>query len=239
MEYILIDKRMRNVEKNMLKYLGYKLVPIETSNNVYAEISSHVDIFTTKIGDTLIVEKSKYDDLVFMLKNTEYNIISGKENVEMKYPNDIKYNVCIIGNYAVHNFKYTDKVVLKELKENGYELINVEQGYTNCSVAVIDESSVITTDRKIAEKLIANNISVLLLDYTPDIKLKDEYGNYSNMNGFIGGAIGRVDNNIIVFGDLNKIDRENKIRDFIKIRNLKLIDFKDLDVIDYGGIVEV
>ena len=239
MEYILIDKRMRNVEKNMLKYLGYKLVPIETSNNVYAEISSHVDIFTTKIGDTLIVEKSKYDDLVFMLKDTEYNIISGKENVEMKYPNDIKYNVCIIGNYAVHNFKYTDKVVLKELKENGYELINVEQGYTNCSVAVIDESSVITTDRKIAEKLIANNISVLLLDYTPDIKLKDEYGNYSNMNGFIGGAIGRVDNNIIVFGDLNKIDRENKIRYFIKIRNLKLIDFKDLDVIDYGGIVEV
>ena len=239
MEYILIDKRMRNVEKNMLKYLGYKLVPIETSNNVYAEISSHVDIFTTKIGDTLIVEKSKYDDLVFMLKDTEYNIISGKENVEMKYPNDIKYNVCIIGNYAVHNFKYTDKVVLKELKENGYELINVEQGYTNCSVAVIDESSVITTDRKIAEKLIANNISVLLLDYIPDIKLKDEYGNYSNMNGFIGGAIGRVDNNIIVFGDLNKIDRENKIRDFIKIRNLKLIDFKDLDVIDYGGIVEV
>lgn len=239
MEYILIDKRMRNVEKNMLKYLGYKLVPIETSNNVYAEISSHVDIFTTKIGDTLIVEKSKYDDLVFMLKDTEYNIISGKENVEMKYPNDIKYNVCIIGNYAVHNFKYTDKVVLKELKENGYELINVEQGYTNCSVAVIDESSVITTDRKISEKLIANNISVLLLDYTPDIKLKDEYGNYSNMNGFIGGAIGRVDNNIIVFGDLNKIDRENKIRDFIKIRNLKLIDFKDLDVIDYGGIVEV
>lgn len=239
MEYILIDKRMRNVEKNMLKYLGYKLVPIETSNNVYAEISSHVDIFTTKIGDTLIVEKSKYDDLVFMLKDTEYNIISGKENVEMKYPNDIKYNVCIIGNYAVHNFKYTDKVVLKELKENGYELINVEQGYTNCSVAVIDESSVITADRKIAEKLIANNISVLLLDYTPDIKLKDEYGNYSNMNGFIGGAIGRVDNNIIVFGDLNKIDRENKIRDFIKIRNLKLIDFKDLDVIDYGGIVEV
>lgn len=239
MEYILIDKRMRNVEKNMLKYLGYKLVPIETSNNVYAEISSHVDIFTTKIGDTLIVEKSKYDDLVFMLKDTEYNVISGKENVEMKYPNDIKYNVCIIGNYAVHNFKYTDKVVLKELKENGYELINVEQGYTNCSVAVIDESSVITTDRKIAEKLIANNISVLLLDYTPDIKLKDEYGNYSNMNGFIGGAIGRVDNNIIVFGDLNKIDRENKIRDFIKIRNLKLIDFKNLDVIDYGGIVEV
>lgn len=239
MEYILIDSRMRNIEKNTLKYLGYRLVKIERSNNVYPEISSHVDIFTTKIGDILVVEKSKYEDLLFMLKNTEYNILSGKEEVEMNYPEDIKYNVCIIGNYAVHNFKYTDKVVLKLLNEHGYELINVEQGYTNCSIAVIDDSSVITTDKKIAEKLIANNISVLLLDYTPDIKLKDEYGNYSNMNGFIGGAIGKVDNNIIIFGDLEKIDKDNKIRDFIKSRNLNIIDFKGLDVIDYGGLVEV
>lgn len=239
MEYIIIDKRMRNIEKNTLKYLGYRLVEIEKSENVYSEISSHVDIFTSKIGDTLVVEKSKYDDLVFMLKNSEYNIISGKEQVGLNYPEDIKYNVCIIGNYAVHNFKYTDKTVLKMLNDNGYELINVEQGYTNCSIAVIDDSSVITTDKKIAEKLTANNISVLLLDYVPDIKLKDEYGNYSNMVGFIGGAIARVDNNIVIFGDLNKIDKDNKIREYITRRNLKIIDFKDLDVIDYGGLVEV
>lgn len=239
MEYIIIDKRMRNIEKNTLKYLGYRLVEIEKSENVYSEISSHVDIFTSKIGDTLVVEKSKYDDLVFMLKNSEYNIISGKEQVGLNYPEDIKYNVCIIGNYAVHNFKYTDKTVLKMLNDNGYELINVEQGYTNCSIAVIDDSSVITTDKKIAEKLTANNISVLLLDYVPDIKLKDEYGNYSNMTGFIGGAIARVDNNIVIFGDLNKIDKDNKIREYITRRNLKIIDFKDLDVIDYGGLVEV
>lgn len=239
MEYILIDNRMRNVEKNTLKYLGYKLVAIYRSNNVYPEISSHVDIFTTKIGDTLVVEKSKYKDLIFMLKKSEFNIVSGKEEVGMHYPEDIKYNVCVLGNYAIHNFKYTDKNVLKLLKENEYELINVEQGYTNCSIAVIDNSSVITTDKKIAEKLVANNFSVLLLDYTPDIKLKDEYGNYSSMTGFIGGAIGKVDNNIIVFGDLDKIDRDNKIRKFIESRNLKLIDFKGLDVIDYGGIVEL
>ena len=73
MEYILIDKRMRNSEKNTLKYLGYKLVSIEKSNNVYPEISSHVDIFTTKIGDTLVVEKSKYNDLIMQLKNSEFS----------------------------------------------------------------------------------------------------------------------------------------------------------------------
>lgn len=239
MGYIIVDGRMRNIEKNTLKYLGYKLIELKKSNNVYAEISSHVDIFTTKINDTLVVEKSKFENLDFLLKESQYNIICGKEEVGLNYPEDIKYNVCIIGNYAIHNFKYTDKVVLKKLKENDYELINVEQGYSNCSIAVIDNTSVITTDKKIAEKLIANNFSVVLLDYVPDIKLKDEYGNFSSMTGFIGGAIGRVGDNIIIFGDLDKIDKAGKIRKFITTRNLNIIDFKDLDVIDYGGIVEV
>ena len=239
MEYIIIDPRMRNVEKNTLKYLGYELVPIQRSNNVYPEISSHVDIFTTKIGDTLVVEKSQFEDLTFMLKKSEYNIVRGKEQIEMHYPDDIKYNVAIIGNYAVHNFKYTDKKVLKLLQEGGYELIDVEQGYTNCSIAVIDDTSVITTDKKIAERLRANNLSVLLLDYTPDIKLLDEHGRYSSMQGFIGGAIGKVDNNIIIFGDLEKIDRDGKIRNFITERHLQIIEFNGLDVIDYGGILEV
>ena len=239
MEYILIDPRMRNVEKNTLKYLGYELVPIQRSNNVYPEISSHVDIFTTKIGDTLVVEKSQFEDLTFMLKKSEYNIVRGKEQIEMHYPDDIKYNVAIIGNYAVHNFKYTDKKVLKLLKEGGYELIDVEQGYTNCSIAVIDDTSVITTDKKIAERLRANNLSVLLLDYTPDIKLLDEHGRYSSMQGFIGGAIGKVDNNIIIFGDLEKIDKDGQIRKFITDRHLTIVEFNGLDVIDYGGILEV
>lgn len=239
MEYILIDPRMRNVEKNTLKYLGYELVPIQRSNNVYPEISSHVDIFTTKIGDTLVVEKSQFEDLTFMLKKSEYNIVRGKEQIEMHYPDDIKYNVAIIGKYAVHNFKYTDKKVLKLLQEGGYELIDVEQGYTNCSIAVIDDTSVITTDKKIAERLRANNLSVLLLDYTPDIKLLDEHGRYSSMQGFIGGAIGKVDNNIIIFGDLEKIDKDGQIRKFITDRHLTIVEFNGLDVIDYGGILEV
>ena len=59
------------------------------------------------------------------------------------------------------------------------------------------------------------------------------------MSGFIGGAIERMENNVIVFGDLNKIDKENKIRNFITSRNLNVIDFKGFDVIDYGGIIKI
>ena len=42
-----------------------------------------------------------------------------------------------------------------------------------------------------------------------------------------------------MFGDLDKIDKDNKIRKFITDRKLKIIDFKGLDVVDYGGILEL
>ena len=63
--------------------------------------------------------------------------------------------------------------------------------------------------------------------------------NYSEKNGFIGGCIVRIDDKIIVFGDLSKIDSQNKIRNFINAKNLEIIEFKELDVIDYGGLIEV
>ena len=81
-------------------------------------------------------------------------------------------------------------------------------------------------------------MDVLYLQYEPDIKLLTSQG-YSKRKGFIGGAISRIGDKIIIFGDLDKIDKEEKIRDFISVRRLNIVEFKELDVIDYGGIVEL
>ena len=237
MEQLIIDNRMRDIEKNKLKELGYNLIEINTNNNVYEEISSHVDIFTCKIGNILIIEPSQYIQLKEYLP-TGYNIMSGEKCIALKYPEDIKYNVCTIGKKAIHNFLYTDSVIKKELKKHEYELINTTQGYTNCSIAVIDENSAIVTDKGLYKILQKHNIDVLYLEYEPNIKLLTTYG-YSNRKGFVGGAISRIGNNVVIFGDLNKIDRNNTIRNFIISKNLNIIDFKDFDVIDYGGIVEL
>ena len=153
------------------------------------------------------------------------------------YPEDIKYNVCQISNKIIHNFKYTDNKIIEILENKNLHKIQISQGYANCSIAVIDNNAVIVTDLKIAETLKKYDIDVLYLDYMPEIKLLDENYNYSKMNGFIGGAIGKIDNKIIIFGDLKKIDKDNKIFNFLKKHDLEIIDFKDLDIIDYGGIV--
>lgn len=233
--YLVIDERMRKIEKQKLQELGYNLIEITENKNVYEEISSHVDIFIAKIGNKLIVEPSIYHSIKQKVAKN-YNIEQGQKSVEKKYPYDIKYNVCTIGKKALHNFEYTDVKIKEELAIQGYELINTTQGYTNCSIAVIDDNSAIVTDKGLYKILQKHNIDVLYIEYQPDIKLLTSNG-YSKKNGFIGGAISRVADNIIIFGDLNKIDKDKKIRKFILSKKLNIIDFKELDVIDYGGIV--
>ena len=56
---VIIDNRMREKEKNKLEELGYELLEINTSDKVYSEIVSHVDIFTCKVGEKIIVEPSQ------------------------------------------------------------------------------------------------------------------------------------------------------------------------------------
>lgn len=231
---LIIDSRMREIEKSKLTELGYELIELKESNKVYPEISSHVDIFTCKVGEKVIIEPTQYINIPKMPI-----FIEGQKKIESKYPFDIKYNVCTIGKKAIHNFQYTDTKLKQELIKNGYELINTTQGYTNCSISVIDDNSAIVTDKGLYKILQKHKIDVLFLEHEPDIRLLDNNG-YSNRKGFIGGAVSRIgDNIIIVFGDLNKIDENGKIRKFVEQIDLKIIDFKGLDVVDYGGVVEI
>lgn len=126
---------------------------------------------------------------------------------------------------------------MKFVERENLQKIQVSQGYANCSIAVISENSAIVADKKIAETLRKYKIDVLYLEYLPDIKLWNSQNEYSKMRGFIGGAMARIEDKIIVFGDLRRIDKQGKIRDFIQKQHLEIVDFEGLDVIDYGGIV--
>lgn len=228
---IIIDNRMRKIEKQKFKDMGYEIIEIQPNQDVYSEISSHVDIFACKVGNEIIVEPTQN------LKDVS-NLVYGEGKVSNPYPLDIKYNVCIIGKKAIHNFKYTDEILKQKLIDRGFELINTAQGYTNCSISVIDEKSAIVTDKGLNKILQKHGIQTLYLNEKLDIKLLN--GNkYSEKNGFIGGCISKLNNKIVIFGDLTKIDFQNKIRNFIQERNLEIIEFKGLDVIDYGGIIEI
>ena len=55
-----------------LKSLGYELIEKNKNENLYSEISSHVDIFACKIKDKIIVENGLYKTLKSKLKNADF-----------------------------------------------------------------------------------------------------------------------------------------------------------------------
>lgn len=239
---LIIDERIRQIEKNKLSELGYKLIEVKKCEYIYPEIASHTDIFVCKIGEKIIIEPNQYEYIKHQLqyKNLKNHnkILQGNQIIGEKYPLDIKYNVCTIGKMALHNFDYTDDIIKKELIDQNYEMINTKQGYTNCSIAVIDNNSAIVTDKGLCKILQKHNVNTLYLEYEPNIKLLTKNNEYSEKKGFIGGAISRVGKYIVVFGDLNKIDINMQIRNFIEKRKIEIIEFAGLDVIDYGGLIE-
>ena len=56
---VIIDKRMRKIEKKKIQDMGYEIIEIQTNRNIYSEISSHVDISVCKIENEIIVEPTQ------------------------------------------------------------------------------------------------------------------------------------------------------------------------------------
>ena len=75
MKYLIIDNRMRDVEKSFFRNLGYKLIELHGANNVYPEISSHTDIFVCKINSSIFIEKSKFDVILSQISTAKADIL--------------------------------------------------------------------------------------------------------------------------------------------------------------------
>lgn len=229
---IIIDSRMRKIEKEYLSQYG-DLIELPYQSSVYEEISSHPDIFFCKINNQIFQAPN------LKLENkleTKLKTKQGSNSVGAQYPEDIKYNICQIGKRVIHNFKYTDPAVAEYIDSTGLQKINIKQGYSKCSISVTSENSCITSDEGIYETLKRENIDVLLLDNT-NIRLVDKNGLQTKMNGFIGGATAVIEDKFIIFGDSNKILDKASLIEHLNNHNLKLVDFKNLEIIDYGSII--
>lgn len=239
--YVIIDPRMRQIEQEYIKKLGYDIIYISKNYNVYSEISSHVDIFCSKVGTALILEPE------FFLNFKEYKLLRNNLRIikGSTYASNVNtaYNACVTSKYAIHNFEYTDKALKKFIKNKDLVQINVNQGYSNCSISVLNDFSFITCDNGIKNELLKySDIDFLYIDKNDiNIKLIRENDKYSNMSGFIGGATCVLGRKFILFGDRNNINSEarQKIINFVDNKKFEFVDFKGLDIIDYGGILEI
>lgn len=225
-DYRTTKEETDNIEKLNLQYIKVPKCPL-----VHKSIDGHVDIqmnILDKSKRKIIVHKDI--DISFLNEINKFNIdyIFSDKCLNKDYPEDIILNYLSINNLFVHNTKYTDKIVLDNIKDK--KIINVKQGYTKCSVLPINDNAAITSDKIIAKKLSENNIDVLRVPHG-DIMLPGM--NY----GFIGGVGGLISpNKLALFGQLSEYCFGNEVYNFLYKYDVEPIYLKKGKLIDRGSI---
>ena len=213
--------------KDTLINLGYSLIDSAELTNVHPSLKYHPDMQIVKCENAYICAPECYGYYKPYFENIGIGLIKGYENPKQNYPFDVLYNVAIVGNNAIHNFKYTDKSFLEN---NSYNLIDVKQGYSKCSLCVISDNAVITSDEGIKKQLENYNIDVLLVN-KGDVTLEPfEYG-------FVGGASGIVDGKIAFCGDVTLHSDYNKIKNFCNKHNVEILNLSQVVPVDVGTII--
>lgn len=231
----IIDGRASEKIKETLRRQELLLIETLPHPDLYPAVAYHPDIMFHHIEDNIMVYAPNTPQLLIAeLENIGFDMRKGQAMLKDKYPLTIPYNIARVGGYAFHNTKYTDPVIRELLNNNGIEFIHVKQGYSKCLTCIVDENSIITSDKDIFKKAMAIGLDALLIE--PDDCIKLEPFN----RGFIGGATGLIKNNKLFFaGDLKFHKNFNEILNFLSLKNVDMVMLNDEMLMDLGTIIPI
>ena len=224
--HIIIGEKYRNLLETPL--FAHNLTPIWLKNNPYVDdrLSGHADLAAVQIGKSVILsEHLKPCEQIHNLINTEYL----PNPIEPVYPYDAGLNICIVGDKLFYNPRIANRELVE--KSGCTKLIAVKQGYTKCSICIVDENTIITSDKMIAAAAKNAGMDVLHLE-KPFVTLEGfDYG-------FIGGAAFKISANELAFtGVIENYIIKEQIERFLSERNIKPVYLTDKPIFDIGSAI--
>lgn len=229
---VVMAGRISQEIEHKLRALGIDIVKTPFCKELYPAIAYHPDILMHPVSpNTIVIAPNVHDLLKPALKGLGFVVVKGESTLTGNYPGNIAYNIGRIGKYAVHNFKYTDRIALEILEEQDIEPIEVKQGYSKCSICVVSEQAVITADRGIQKALEKKSIDVL--------RVSSGYIDLPGLDyGFIGGTSGLLSKNLLAFtGDLKYHPDYISVINFLSKHQVESIPLDKFKLVDFGSIV--
>lgn len=214
-----------------LMSLGIIAVDCYRSMKIHNSTANHADMLCNHLGNKTFVVDKDNEELKNTLRNLEFNVVINKNSLGNEYPEDCALNCVTVGNKLICNPDTIDKSMLFYYKNNNFKIIETNQGYTKCNVCVVDNNSIITSDKSIYEYA-KEDLDVLLIE-DGNISLA-EYD-----TGFIGGCSGLIDKNTMVFvGDIKTHPSFKKIEYFLRERNVEPVALFPGEMLeDVGSII--
>lgn len=224
-----------NIDDITLKNVFDKLLikVVNTTQNAFLDtpVSQHADILANYVGKlTFLVDTSQKELCKFIENNGGKTVII--DNIKSPYPNDCLLNFADIGDYIICNKTILTENVVELLPNK--KIIDVNQGYSKCSVCICKHNTIITDDISIYNAVLQyDNINSLLIEKGSVRINKYDYG-------FIGGCCGLLDKDILFFnGDLSTHSDFDKIKNFLYDNGINYIDIKSKPLTDIGSIIPI
>ncbi|MCL1833024.1 MAG: hypothetical protein FWG49_00825 [Leptospirales bacterium] len=225
---VITDPRLDEECKKNLERAGFRVIAAALTDLVDTPISGHPDIQMFLHEKNLFVHPDM--DKKFIKSIERYvNVIQCSSKLNKNYPDDIPYNIALVGNFAIHKKGFTDKTVRDYLLNNGIAVVDAKQGYAKCSTLIVNENSIITSDRSISDAAKGVGIDALLIS--------DNYIELPGYNhGFIGGASGSCGDAIYLTGRIDHHPNRDDIKSFIASKNMQLKILSSKGLIDAGSL---
>lgn len=226
MRKAIIDYRTDIETSAELTRLGFDVIYTKPIKALYKEVCGHADMQVHVTDNKIICAPEVFNYYNNLIDG--FDVIKGSIKLTDKYPYDIAYNTCRIGDYAICKKQNTAPEILAEYDN----IINIKQGYAKCSLCVIGANSAITADNGLYKTLTENGIDVL--------KIRAGFISLYDMIGFIGGASGLIDKNILAFnGNIKTHPDYCNIRDFCRNYGTEIINLNNGILTDIGSIIAI
>lgn len=209
---------------------GIECIELKINPLLDEETNNHADMLCSYCGNGSFIFSQKDAAVDTLIK--EYNAdVSIQKGICSPYPCDVALNACFLNKYLLCREVSLSALLKSYCSKNKIDIINTKQGYSKCSVCVVNEKSVITEDEGIAYLLKKYQFDVLLLN-RGGVYLSDRHC------GFIGGCSGLVNKNVLFFnGDVKSHPQYAEIKDFLIKRNIEIICSATPHLTDFGGFI--
>ena len=228
MTYAVVDCRItHDVEYALLNYAD-KIIKLPPHPALAAPVASHPDMLIWSFERKIVT----YEDYFSIAQNELLELCSlGFELVTEKacpnavYPRDVRLNCAVVGNHALANLKYTSE----RIKNSSLELLHTNQGYTKCATVVVNDNAIITSDPSVFNAAMQAGIDALKIS-EGHVRL-DGYD-----TGFIVGATGVTDNEVLFTGALSSHPDAESIKEFCARHGKRAVSLSPAPLYDYGTV---
>lgn len=231
---VLIGEKYAVLLAKPLEELGVSPFFVPDNQFIDARLAGHTDLscFHAR-GEKVWLAPHLRDTLFISALEKLGARISFADIVQDKsYPMDAQLNIAPVGSAVFYNPKVSYLPAVDFLtSECGYTAVEVRQGYVKCSVLVVDEHSIITSDAGIARAAKCAGLEVL--EVSPGGVALDgfEYG-------FIGGAGFKLSSTQLAFtGVLDYHPDKARILSFLAARGIDPVYLTNRPVFDIGSAI--